>query len=70
MIANMAIPLLLFGPAILALVAIGVGVILMQAPDATKVNTRARMLFGVLCLLLALGIGTCYGWVFLGGGLR
>lgn len=59
----------LVGPAVLGLVAIMLAVILLRKPAGASANTTARQIVGALCVLLALGIGGCYGLLLMGGGI-
>lgn len=59
--------LLVVGPALVGITALVVGIVMLQKPQGAEVNTTARVVVASICLLLALGIGACYGVMFLGG---
>jgi hypothetical protein len=63
---ELPVTLLIFGPAVLGLVVLVVGIVMLQRPKDASVNTTARVVIGTICLLAALGIGACYGLLFLG----
>jgi hypothetical protein len=46
-------------------VALFVGMALLRKPKGAPFNSATRTVFGVLCLLLTLGVGICYGVLFL-----
>ena len=57
--------LMVFGPALLGVAALVVGIRLLRKPGNAKVNTTARTVFGALLILFALGVGACYGMLLL-----
>ena len=57
--------ILIAGPAIAGLVALYMGLKLLRRSDRPYANTKFRQVLGILCLVVAAGIGTCYGVVFL-----
>jgi hypothetical protein len=58
--------LLIFGPALIGLTALVVGIVMLQKPKDAEVNSTARAVIGAICLLIALGVGACYGIMLLG----
>lgn len=58
--------LLLFGPALLGLTTLFVGIHLLRKPPGQRANTTVRTVLAVLCLLFTLGVGACYGLLILG----
>lgn len=55
-------------PGVLGLVALGLGIHFLRSPADAELRSTARTVFGVLALLVALGVGGCYAFVFLGAG--
>ncbi|MEO0322854.1 MAG: hypothetical protein AAF447_07840 [Myxococcota bacterium] len=71
--------LLVFGPALVGLLALALGVWLvasykgrddLQGGAGTGGSQVWKLVIGGTCLVAALGIGGCYGVMFLGAGLR
>jgi hypothetical protein len=58
--------ILFVAPAIVAFVAIYLGIHLLKKSSRPYASTKFRRALGILCLLVALGIGACYGFVFFG----
>lgn len=61
--------LLLLLPALVGLIAFGGGIALIVRKDSEGKLPTGRAFAGMLCLVLALGIGACYAVVLLGGSL-
>ncbi len=59
---------LMIGPAVLGVAALVAGIVLLQRSPDAPAKSAGRMVVGVLSILLALGVGGCYAWVFLAGG--
>lgn len=57
-------------PAVLGVVALGLGIHFLRRPADAAPRSTARTVFGVLGLLAAFGVGACYAIVFLGAGYR
>lgn len=58
---------LMLGPALLGVTALVTGIVLLKRPPDAPANSSGRMVVGALSILLALGVGGCYAWVFLAG---
>jgi len=63
---GLGLALLIFGPAVLGVILLGLAIFLL-VPRRDKERSTVAVVFGVLLLLGALGIGACYGLMFLGG---
>ena len=62
--------LMLIGPAVLGLACLGVGIALFANSKTPEGKTQVvHVVFATIFILAALGIGSCYGVMFLGGGL-
>jgi hypothetical protein len=53
-------------PAIAGFLALYFGIQLLRRTDRPYANTKFRKMLGLLCLLVALGIGACYGFMIMG----
>ncbi len=63
---NLGITLLMFGPAILAVIALIAAIAIGSAASRAPTNARLGYYIGVgLCLLVCFGIGACYATMFL-----
>ncbi|MEM7609452.1 MAG: hypothetical protein AAF411_29245 [Myxococcota bacterium] len=58
------IMLLVFGPAVLGLIALVTGVLMLATKKED--SSALRTIFGVIFIVVALGIGGCYGMMVLG----
>jgi hypothetical protein len=62
------IGLMIFGPALVGMVCLGVGIALFANSKTPEGTTKiVHVVLAVIFLLAALGIGSCYGVVFYGG---
>lgn len=58
---------LIFGPALLGLVALGGAIALLGGAKREGSAGTIRLVAGVVLLILALGVGGCYGVMLFGG---
>jgi hypothetical protein len=63
---GISLAFLILGPAVVGVIALVVGIRVLSKPKRGTANTNAQNIFGVLCLLVALGIGACYGLMLVG----
>ncbi len=63
---GLGLALLIFGPAVLGVILLGLAIFLL-VPRRDRERSTVAVVFGVLLLLGALGIGACYGLMFFGG---
>lgn len=61
----MGLTLLVFGPAVVGVILLGLAIFLL-APRRDRERSTVATVFGVLLLLGALGIGACYGLMLVG----
>lgn len=58
---DIGIAILVFGPALVGLFTLVVGIKLLRKPPGKYESTTVRTVLAVLCLVLTFGIGACYG---------
>ncbi|MBO6939698.1 MAG: hypothetical protein JJ863_32305 [Deltaproteobacteria bacterium] len=63
---GLGLALLIFGPAVLGVILLGLSIFLL-VPRRDRERSTIATVFGVILLLGALGIGACYGMMFVGG---